>query len=124
MHLLTLLYSQWYIWSDTKKRFMKKVPLNIGKLLTLIGLAHIIMDNGFKSGKDMGLSIEYFSLQKIELLKCTLESKFGLKITVQIRHFSGSSLDHKLHISSKSWDILLSLVQSHFINSMNYMLDL
>ena len=99
---MTLLYSQWYIWSDTKRRFMKKVPLNIGELLTPIDLAYIIIDDGFKSGKDIGLSIEYFSLQKIELLKYTLESKFGLKITVQIRYFSGISLNYKLHISSKS----------------------
>lgn len=37
---LTLLHSQWYIWSDTKKGFIKRVPLNIGELLTPIGLAH------------------------------------------------------------------------------------
>jgi len=45
-------------------------------------------------------------------------------MTVQIRYFSEGSLDHRLHISSKSWDILLFLVQSHFINSMNYKLGL
>jgi len=82
------------------------------------------MDDGFKSGKDMGLSTESFFLQKIKLLKYILESKFGLKMTVQIRHSSGGNLDHRLYISSKSRDILLSLVQSHFINSMNYKLAL
>ena len=116
MPSLPLLHSQWYIWSDTKKGFLKRVSLNIG---APIGLAHWIMDDGFKSGKGMGLST---ALQEIELLKCALESKFGLKFTVQIRHSSGGSLGHRLHISSKSR--VLSLVQSHFINSMNYKLGL
>ena len=82
------------------------------------------MDDRFKSGKDMGLSTESFSLQKIELLKRVLKSKFELKMTVQIRHSSEGSLDYRLHISSKSWDILLFLVQSHFINLINYKLGL
>lgn len=42
----TLLHSQWYIWSDTKKGFIKKVSLNIGELLIPIGLGYWIMEYG------------------------------------------------------------------------------
>lgn len=48
---LTLLHYQWYKWTEHKKggRYIKIVPLNIEELLTPIGLAHLIMDDGLST---------------------------------------------------------------------------
>ena len=111
------------IW-EKKIFFIKIVPLNIDKLLTPIGLAHWIMDDGFKSGKGVVLCTESFTLNEVELLKKVLESKFELIVTIQVRHPSGGGIGYRLNISSKSRDKLLSLVQPFFIPSMNYKLGL
>jgi len=121
---LTLLHSQWYKWSEYKKRFIKIVPLNIEELLTPIGLALWIMDDGFKSGNGIGLCTESFTLAEVELLKKVLEFKFGLTVTIRIRNTSGGTLGYRLSISSKSREKLLSIVKSYFIPSMNYKLGL
>jgi hypothetical protein len=121
---LTLLHSQWYKWSEHKKGFIKIVPLNIEELLTPIGLALWIMDDGFKSGNGICLCTESFTIAEVELLKKVLEFKFGLTVTIQIRNTSGGTLGYRLYISSKSRDKLLSLVKSYFIPSMNYKLGL
>jgi len=119
---LTLLHSQWYKWSESKKGFIKIVPLNIEELLTPIGLALWIMDDGFKYGNGIGLCTESFTLAEVELLKKVLEIKFGLTVTIRIRITSGGTIGYRLYISSKSRDKLLSLVKSYFIPSMNYKL--
>ena len=62
---LTLLHSQWYKWSESKKGFIKIVPLNIEELLTPIGLALWIMDDGFKYGNGIGLCTESFTLAEV-----------------------------------------------------------
>jgi hypothetical protein len=121
---LTLLHSQWYEWSEHKKGFVKIVPLNIEELLTPIGLAHWIMDDGFKSNNGISLSTESFTLAEVELLKKVLESKFELIVTIQNRNTSGGNVGYRLRISSYSRDKLLSLIRSYFIPSMNYKLGL
>ena len=65
---LTLLHSQWYEWSEIKNKYIKIVPLNIGEILTPIGLAHWIMDDGYKHGNGLILATESFSLKEVELL--------------------------------------------------------
>jgi hypothetical protein len=105
---LTLLHSQWYKGSEAKKGFIKLVPLNIEELLTPIGLALWITDDGFKYGNGIVLCTESFTLAEVELLKKVLEFKFGLTVTIQIRNTSGGMLGYRLYISSKSRDMLLS----------------
>ena len=121
---LTLLHSQWYKWSENKKGFIKIVPLNIEELLSPVGLALWIMDDGFKYGNGIGLCTESFTLAEVELLKKVLEFKFGLTVTIQIRNTSGGTLGYRLYISSKSRDKLLSLVRFCLIPSMKYKLGL
>lgn len=121
---IILLHSNWYNWSEVKKGLIKIVPVNIGELITPIGLAHWIKDDGYKHGKGIVLSTESFSLDDTEVLKKVLELKFELKVTIHIRHSSGGGLGYRLYISSKSYDKLLSLIQPYFILSMNYKLGL
>ena len=121
---LTLLHSQWYEWSEFKQKFIKIVPINIGELLTPIGLAHWIMDDGYIHGNGLILATESFSLNEVELLKTVLESKFDLKVTIQNRKTSAGIEGNRLRISSKSHDKLLAVTSSYFIPSMNYKLGL
>jgi len=121
---LTLLHSQWYEWSKSKKGFVKIVPLNIEELLTPIGLAHWIMDDGYNNGKAVVLCTESFTLDEVILLKKVLESKLELIVKIHNRKSSTGKLGYRLYISSQSHEKLLSLVKPHFIPSMNYKLSL
>jgi LAGLIDADG DNA endonuclease family/Proton-conducting membrane transporter len=44
---LTILHNEWYNFNNETKKFIKIVPLNIGELLTPIGLAHWLMGDGY-----------------------------------------------------------------------------
>ena len=59
---LTLLHTLWYVWSDELNKFIKIVPLNIKELLTLIGITHLIMDDGYRAGNRVILCTDKFSL--------------------------------------------------------------
>ena len=82
------------------------------------------MDDGYKHDYGIILATESFTLLEVEILKKSLESKFNLIVSIQNRKNSKGSIGHRLRISSKSYDNLLSLVRSHFIPSMNYKLNL
>jgi hypothetical protein len=121
---LSLLHSQWYKWSEAENKFIKIVPLNIEELLTPIGLAHWIMDDGFKVGNGVGLCTESFTFEEVSLLKKVLEDKFKLIITMNVRKTSTGKIGYRLFISAKSRNQLLDLVKSFFIPSMVYKLSL
>lgn len=122
---LSLLHSQWYSWSDSENKFIKIVPLNIEELLTPIGLAHWIMDDGFSKGKGIGLCTEFFTLAEVELLSKALKSKFDLVTTINVRHISGGRTGYRLLISGakENYTKLRSIVRPFFIPSMCYKLD-
>lgn len=129
---LTLLHSQWYEWSEPKKKFIKIVPKNVEELLTPspkgspkgLGLTHWIMDDGYSHSNGVILATESFSLNEVELLKRVLESKFDLKVTIQNRNTSSGIEGNRLRISSQSRDKLLTLTIPYFIPSMIYKLSL
>lgn len=121
---LSLLHYQWYKWSNIKQKYIKIVPKNIDDLLTPIGLAHWIMDDGYKSGGGVVLCTESFSLSEIKMLKNTLISKFDLIATLQKRYITKTKISYRIYISSTSHNKLISLVSSYFIPSMKYKLGL
>lgn len=121
---LTLLHSQWYKWSELNKTYIKIVPLNIKEILTPIGLAHWIMDDGYSHGKGLILATESFTLDEVNMLKEVLINKFDLIVTIQIRKSRGINIGYRLRISSKSRDKLLLIVKPYFIPSMNYKLNI
>jgi len=65
----------------------KVVPLNIQDLLTPVGLAHLIMGDGFLNGQSNVVIIcsESFSKEEQELLISALDQKFGIKATLNKR---------------------------------------
>jgi hypothetical protein len=117
--------TQWYSWSDSDNKFIKIVPINIGELLTPIGLAHWIMDDGFSTGKAIGLCTESFTLAEVELLSKALKSNFDLVTTINVRHMSGGRTGFRLIISGRpdNYSKIRSIVRPFFIPSMFYKLD-
>lgn len=125
---LTEIHSNWYIWSNTLNKFIKIVPLNIGELLTPIGLAHWIMGDGYwdKHAKTVNICTDSFTLSEVELLISVLNSKFNLKATVKRRIKANKELCWRIRFSSKTDNILklINLVKPHFIPSMLYRLNI
>lgn len=125
---LTLLHREWYIWCNKFNKFIKIVPLNIGDLLTPIGLAHWLMGDGYwdNSSKTVVICTDNFTLSEVELLIEVLKFKFYLLATVQRRVKSNKEVCWRIRFSSKSpnLSILISLVKPYFIPSMLYKLNL
>ena len=125
---LTLLHREWYIWSNKFKKFIKIVPLNIGEILTPIGVAHWLMGDGYwdNTAKTVCICTDNFTLSEVELLIKVLETKFNLLATVQRRVKSNKEICWRIRFSrkSKNLDTLISLVKPYFINSMLYKLNL
>ena len=62
------------------KNNKKIVPINIQELLTPIGLAYWIMDDGgINTYNATILNTDSFTLEEVELLQKALEQKFGLR---------------------------------------------
>ena len=66
--------------------------MNIGSLLTVKGLAHWIMDNGYWDRDSIKLCTDNFSLKKVKLLTQVLLSNFGLVATIHKRISDNKSL--------------------------------
>jgi hypothetical protein len=66
---------------------IKRIPLNIKDLLSPIGLAHIIMGDGYfdKDKQTIFLCTENYSLNEVNLLIEVLNQKFDLKATANKR---------------------------------------
>lgn len=54
------------------------MPLNIQDLLTPIGLAHLLMGDGYFSNGVIIICSESFTKEQQELLIAALDSKFGI----------------------------------------------
>jgi len=123
--VLTELHAQWYIWNELSK-FVKIVPLNIADLLTPIGLAHWIMDDGYWSQGSVFLCTDSFTSTEVDLLIYVLQSQFGLLATKQRRIKENKEICWRIRFSQAKGNILnlRSLVQSYFIPTMLYKINL
>lgn len=96
---------------------IKIVPINIGNLLSPLGLAIWIMDDGSRSKGCIRIHSYNFSYQEHLLLEKMFWEKF--KIQVNIHKDKGM---FRLWIKSKSMPTLLKIVKPYFIPSMFYKL--
>ena len=98
------------------------VPLNIGELLTPVGLAFWIQDDGTfsKINGTVTLCVESFSQSDIESLMAVLKNKFGLECRIEKR----SKIHFRIVIKKSSLVQLREIVSPHFHNSMLYKLGL
>ena len=99
---------------------VKKVPNNICNLLTPIGLAYWIMDDGSRQGSGLHISIYGFSNEDVNKLMFTLQNKFNLKCSI---HYNRNNKP-RIYIFKESMDCLIDLVKPFFIPEMLYKLGL
>jgi hypothetical protein len=123
---ITSLHKLWYVWSDELNKFIKIVPLNIGELLTPIGLAHWIMDDGYKNGRGVVLCTDSFTLSEVNLLIDVLKSNFGLDAKIYNRRQKDKPLCWRISIKGDydNMDKLKEIVLPYFVPSMHYKLDI
>jgi hypothetical protein len=93
----------------------KIAPLNIYELLTPIGLAFWIMDDGSRQNKGLHLSVYGYDSESVDRLLNVLQNKFNLKCTIH-KHTSGP----RIYIWEESMDNLRQLVRPFIIESMTY----
>jgi hypothetical protein len=97
---------------------VKRIPNNIGNLLTPIGLAYWAMDDGYKIGSGFILSTNSYTLSEVELLIRVLKENFDLNCSYHTK----TKDQYMIYIKSDSMDKFLSLVTPHFHSSMMYKL--
>jgi hypothetical protein len=104
--------------TETEIVFVKKVPLNIEKLLTARALAYWFMDDGaLKAKNSQGVRIcsEGFTFEENQRLRNALTSKFGLTVTLNKQREG-----YRLYISSSSYHILKDLIFQELHESLKY----
>ena len=99
---------------------IKKVPNNIYDLLTPIGLAFWIMDDGSRHGSGLHISVYAFTNEDVDKLMFTLQDKFNLKCSI---HYNRDNKP-RIYIFKESMDNLITLVKPYFIKEMLYKLGL
>lgn len=90
------LYFAWYL------NGVKIIPSNIYDILTPVGLAYWIRDDGGLCGKGFHLNSNAFTKMEVELLISVLKNKFGLTCTLHSRN--------RIYIHAKSMNELADLV--------------
>ena len=103
------------------KNNKKIVPINIQELLTPIGLAYWIMDDGSIQNKGLHLNTYAFNSEDVLKLKSTLENLFGnnsLKCSIH-KHKKGN----RIYIFGESMDILRNNISVHMHDDMLYKLN-
>jgi LAGLIDADG DNA endonuclease family len=98
----------------------KVVPMNIGELLTSLGLAYWIADDGCKVRSIVTLCTESFSLAEVTLLANTLKDKWDLKCYINKTNNGG----FRILIPRKSLPILQSLLTNVMPHMMKYKIGL
>lgn len=85
----------------------KIVPLNMGELLTPLGLCYWLCDDGSFCKRDRAiiLNTQGFSLEEVELLISVLTDKFNIKCTIKKERGTFA-----IRISSKSIPLVQSLL--------------
>ena len=103
------------------KNNKKIVPINIQELLTPIGLAYWIMDDGSIQNKGLHLNTYAFNSEDVLKLKSTLENLFGnnsLKCSIH-KHKKGN----RIYIFGESMDIFRNNISVHMHEDMLYKLN-
>lgn len=94
----------------------KKIPLNIGDLLTPKSLAYWLMDDSFKHSSGLSICTESYSEQEVLLLISILKEKFNLECNPMKRSLN----KYRIYVRSSSLNNLKSLVSDYFVPSMKY----
>lgn len=116
---LNWIYHAFYANSvDDSGKIIKVIPANIEELLTPLGLAIWIMDDGGKNSCGMTLSTYCFSMKDIILLQKAFYTKFDIETSVQLR-----KAGHILYIPKGQLPKLSRIVKNLMVPSMHYKLN-
>jgi hypothetical protein len=100
---------------------IKTIPLNIGELLTPIGLAYWCQDDGYKDHNGFVLCTDSFSKSEVEFLIEVLQTNFGLNGTLYKKNpIKGT---YRIWIRVNSMAKFKALVTPYFHDSMLYKLQ-
>lgn len=109
------IYREWFY-----PEGIKVVPNDIAEHLTARGLAHWLMQDGYKHRNCVKLATNCFTEAEVNLLIELLYSKFGLSCTQQRM---GKGADQKaIYVRRKPIPHFLELIRSHMHPSMLYKL--
>ena len=110
-----------YLWELFYKDRVKIVPMNIGELLTLIGLAYWIMvDGGLGSNGEWILHTHSYTSSKFERLIKVLKDNFGIHSRIALKR-AGQWI---FVIPKREVHKVSNLVISHMHSSMLYKLGI
>lgn len=98
---------------------VKVIPNNIIDLLTPLGLAIWIMDDGTFKKPGVKIATNCFTKKEVESLALALETKFRLKCTLQKNNIS-----YQIYIKKESIPLLIELILPYMVPSMLYKLGL
>ena len=93
-----------------KNRFIKIVPLNIGDLLTTIGIAHWIMCDGTSNQYGLTLCTDGFTLTDVVILINILIIKYELDCRMHL-----CNNKPRIYITAKSMNRLREIVEPYII---------
>jgi len=96
----------------------KKIPENIGNLLTPLGLSYWFMDDGAKAGSGLFLHTDGFSKEDVVLLISVLDSRFGLQCSLRQRHKD----QYAIYISAHSKERFIGFINTFIHPIMQYKL--
>ena len=99
---------------------VKRISINIGELLTPVGLAYWAMDDGMKFENGFLFCTDSYSLEEVQLLIKVLQNKFRLNCGSKLR----SKDVYRIYIWKDSMDKFRSLVSPYFHPSMMYKLEI
>jgi hypothetical protein len=104
---------------------VKRIPLNIGDLLSPQALAYWAIDDGFKVSSGFTLCTQSFLKEEVELLSKGLKDKFNINSTIQT--IKPKTIKNKesymIYIRADSINLFKDLVKPYFHGSMMYKLD-
>jgi hypothetical protein len=113
------LAQKFYVLDPTQQRWVKRVPPDIGELLTPVGLAYWYMDDGALKWKGKSnavrLCTDSFSEQDVNLLRDVLKKKFQLETSIQRKEGRP-----RINIKERSYTKLRELVLEHLHPNMYY----
>lgn len=99
----------------------KVVPANIADILTPVGLAYWIMDDGGFTGTGLKIYTNAFSQDELNLLVEALDTKFSIKASI---HKSSIENQRTIYIKKKQLPLVIDLVKEHMHPSMLYKLNI
>ena len=93
-----------------------------GDLLTPVGLAFWIMDDGSRQGSGLHLNVYGFDNESVDRLLDVLQGKFNLECTLHGHSAHGGK--YRIYVRADSMPRLQELVLPHMVPSMLYKLGL